>query len=210
MLGWIPGWTLRAILVLAGMWFVNLVNFMDGIDLMTVAEVVPVSAAMLVLGGLGVLPRHGILVAAALLGSMIGFSPFNRPVARLFLGDVGSLPLGLLMGWLLAQLAIAGHVAAALLLPAYYLADSTLTLLIRLATGERIWAAHRSHFYQRALDRGFSVARIVACVAALNLVLAALAIATATWPSRGMTIAGLTAGIVLVALLLISFARGKP
>ncbi len=51
---------------------------------------------------------------------MLGFAPFNRPVARLFLGDVGSLPIGLLLGWLLLLLAGSGHLAAALLLPLYY------------------------------------------------------------------------------------------
>ena len=55
---------------------------------------------------------------------MIGFAPFNRPVARLFLGDVGSLPIGLLLFWLLVLTAGNGHLAAALILPLYYLADA--------------------------------------------------------------------------------------
>ena len=106
---------------------------------------------------MGALPRDATLVALALCGAMIGFAPFNRPVARLFLGDVGSLPIGLLLGWLLVVLAGSGHFAAALLLPLYYLADATITLLRRLANGEPVWQAHRSHFYQRAMDNGFSV-----------------------------------------------------
>ena len=63
---------------------------------------------------------------------MIGFAYFNRPVARLFLGDVGSLPVGLLLGWLLMQLAGRRGLAAAILLPLYYLADATITLIRRL------------------------------------------------------------------------------
>ena len=86
---------------------------------------------------------------------MIGFAPFNKPVARMFLGDVGSLPIGLLFGWLLIVLAGRGHLAAALLLPLYYLADATITLLRRFAAGEPIMQAHRSHFYQRAIGRRF-------------------------------------------------------
>ena len=78
-------------------------------------------------------------------------------MARLFLGDVGSLPLGLLIGWLLLLLAARGHLAAALLLPLYYLVDATITLFRRLMRGERVWLAHRTHFYQRATDNGFSV-----------------------------------------------------
>ena len=92
---------------------------------------------------------------------MLGFAPFNKPVARLFLGDVGSLPIGLLLGWLLLQLAAKGHLAAALILPLYYLADATITLACRIARGEPIWQAHRTHFYQRATDNGFSVPAIV-------------------------------------------------
>ena len=72
------------------------------------------------------------VVAAALLGAIVGFAPFNKPVARLFLGDVGSLPMGLLLGWLLLQLAGEGHVAAAVILPLYYLLDATITLARRL------------------------------------------------------------------------------
>ena len=85
---------------------------------------------------------------------MIGFAPFNRPVAKIFLGDVGSLPIGLLLGWCLLQLASHQHLAAALLLPLYYLADATVTLLRRVIQREPFWAAHRSHFYQRATDNG--------------------------------------------------------
>ena len=94
-----PFWIERGLLLLAGLWFVNLVNFMDGLDWMTVAEVVPFTGAMVVLGLLGELSLSATIVAAALGGAMIGFAPFNRPVAKIFLGDVGSLPIGLLLGW---------------------------------------------------------------------------------------------------------------
>src|SRR3989449_6730494 len=72
----------RACLFLVGLWFVNLVNFMDGIDWMTVAEVVPVTAAILLLGLAGAVDLLPALVAAALLGAIVGFAPFNRPVAQ--------------------------------------------------------------------------------------------------------------------------------
>ncbi|RZK87117.1 MAG: glycosyl transferase, partial [Methylobacterium sp.] len=133
----------RTLAVLAGVWFVNLVNFMDGLDGMSVAETVPVAAALALFGGFGALPPAAILVAAALLGAMLGFAPFNRPVAKLFLGDVGSLPLGLILAWLLYRLALEGGLAAAILLPLYYLADATLTLIRRAARREPVWQAHR-------------------------------------------------------------------
>jgi UDP-N-acetylmuramyl pentapeptide phosphotransferase/UDP-N-acetylglucosamine-1-phosphate transferase len=199
----------RIALLIGGLWFVNLVNFMDGLDWMTVAEVVPITGALAVIGLLGLLPPAAIVVSLALCGAMIGFAYFNRPVARLFLGDVGSLPVGLILGWLLVLLAGHGGRAAAILLPAYYLADSTITLVRRARNGETIWRAHRSHFYQRATDRGFSVLDVVARVFAVNLALAALAIVTAIAHSRIADIAALSAGFVLVAGLLYALARGR-
>ncbi len=199
----------RIALLIGGLWFVNLVNFMDGIDWMTVAEVVPITAALAVIGLFGNLPPPAIVVSVALCGAVIGFAYFNRPVAKLFLGDVGSLPIGLVLGWLLILLAGEGGRAAAILLPLYYLADSTITLARRALNGERVWQAHRTHFYQRAIDRGFSVIDVVTRVFAVNLVLAALAIMTVTVRSRITDIAALTAGVALVAWLLFVLARGR-
>src|SRR5206468_1733735 len=108
-------------------------------------------------GALDALPPFATLLTLVLAGAVLGFAPFNRPVATLFLGDVGSLPIGLLLFWLLIQLAGSGHLAAALLLPLYYLADTMITLVRRMAAGERIVLAHRSHFYQRATNGGYSV-----------------------------------------------------
>jgi UDP-N-acetylmuramyl pentapeptide phosphotransferase/UDP-N-acetylglucosamine-1-phosphate transferase len=203
-------WSLeRILMVLGGVWFVNLVNFMDGLDWITAAEVIPITAALAVIGLCGMLPPFAIFISLALCGAMIGFAYFNRPVAKLFLGDVGSLPIGLLLGWLLVLLAGHGGRAAALLLPLYYLADSTLTLMRRLMKGEPVWQAHRSHFYQRATDGGFTVTDVVARVFAINLGLAALAIAIVILPGKFNDIAALAAGAALVAWLLTVFARGK-
>jgi UDP-N-acetylmuramyl pentapeptide phosphotransferase/UDP-N-acetylglucosamine-1-phosphate transferase len=202
----LPEWVERCVIFVALLWFVNLVNFMDGIDWMTVAEVAPLSAALAGFGLMGVLPHDATLVALALCGAMIGFAPFNRPVARLFLGDVGSLPIGLLLGWLLALLAEM-HLAAALLLPLYYLADATVTLLRRLFKGEPVMQAHRSHFYQRALDGGYTVYQIVGRVFAVNIALIALAAVTLLSASPIAQAGSLIAGVILVAILLWDFSR---
>jgi UDP-N-acetylmuramyl pentapeptide phosphotransferase/UDP-N-acetylglucosamine-1-phosphate transferase len=204
-----PFWLERAVLFLAGLWFVNLVNFMDGLDWMTVAEVVPVTAALVVLGACGELTPSTMIVAAALGGATLGFAPFNRPVAKIFLGDVGSLPIGLLLGWCLLQLAYRQDLTAALLLPLYYLADATVTLLRRLAKREKVWAAHRSHFYQRATDNGFSVSRVVGEVFALNVALAALAIASIMTASPLIRIALLLFGGLAVVLVMLRFSRPR-
>jgi UDP-N-acetylmuramyl pentapeptide phosphotransferase/UDP-N-acetylglucosamine-1-phosphate transferase len=204
-----PWWLERLLLVVGGLWFVNLVNFMDGMDWMTVAEIVPISAALVALGCLGALSRDGVAVSLALGGAMLGFAYFNRPAAKLFLGDVGSLPIGLLIGWLLVLLAGTGNLAAALLLPLYYLADATLTLFRRLSMGERVWQAHRTHYYQRATDRGFTVTAIVARVFAVNVGLAALALISVLQASRVVDVAALVCGAALVGWLLYTFTRKR-
>jgi UDP-N-acetylmuramyl pentapeptide phosphotransferase/UDP-N-acetylglucosamine-1-phosphate transferase len=204
----LPWWPERILLFLGGLWFVNLVNFMDGIDWMTVVEIVPIMAGLATLGYLGAFAPVGIAVALALGGAMLGFAYFNRPTARLFLGDVGSLPIGLITGWLLVLLAGDGHLAAALLLPLYYLADATLTLVRRLAKGEKVWQAHRTHYYQRATDRGFTVTAIVARVFVVNLALAALAVVTVAVPGVVSALACLCVGAALVGWVLARFARG--
>ncbi|WP_298261629.1 glycosyltransferase family 4 protein [Bradyrhizobium sp.] len=205
----VPFWIERGLLVLAGLWFVNLVNFMDGLDWMTVAEVVPVTAALAILGAQGDLPLPAVIVTAGLCGAMIGFAPFNRPVASIFLGDVGSLPIGLLVGWSLLQLAWQHHLAAALLLPLYYLADATVTLLRRMMRREPFWVAHRSHFYQRATDNGFGVTHVVGEVFVLNVVLALLAAASIRAGSFVLEAALLALGAAAVALVMVHFSRTR-
>jgi UDP-N-acetylmuramyl pentapeptide phosphotransferase/UDP-N-acetylglucosamine-1-phosphate transferase len=205
----LPWWLERAGLLIGGVYVVNLVNFMDGIDWMTVAEVVPVTAGLCAVFWLSALPLRESIIAAALLGAVAGFAPFNRPVAKLFLGDVGSLPIGLLLFWLLLRLATQGHLAAALLLPLYYMADATVTLGRRFATGENVLQAHRSHFYQRAVDLGFSVGEVVGRVFLANLMLAALAVATVSVSSAWARVAALAIGVAVVAWLLVDLARGK-
>jgi UDP-N-acetylmuramyl pentapeptide phosphotransferase/UDP-N-acetylglucosamine-1-phosphate transferase len=198
----------RSVEVAGLLWFVNLVNFMDGIDWITVAETVPVAAGVYILSLLGAVPQTPALVALALLGAVLGFAPFNRPVAKLFLGDGGSLPIGLTMGWLLLQLAGNGHLAAALLLPLYYLADATITLARRLARGEHITEGHRSHFYQIATTRGFAVMDVVKRVFAANLLLLLLAVFTVLLNSAVFDVIALLLGAGEVALLLRMLARG--
>lgn len=201
-----PLWIEQGLLLLAGIWFVNLVNFMDGLDWMTVAEAVPIAGAIVALGYLGHVPPTTAIVAGALCGALLGFAPFNKPVAKVFLGDVGSLPIGLLLGWCLLELAYQGHLAAALLLPLYYLADATVTMLGRLVTGDKIWIAHRCHFYQRAADNGAPAIQVVRLVFAVNVLLAALAIVSVILPSSVVTALVLAGGATIVALVLLRFS----
>ncbi|MCW5774577.1 MAG: glycosyltransferase family 4 protein, partial [Rhodospirillaceae bacterium] len=174
----LPGWLVGLVLVLAWVWFVNLYNFMDGIDGITGVETASIGIGLVVLAvvTLGAVAGQA-LAGLALAGAAMGFLVWNWHPARVFLGDVGSVPLGYLVGGLLIEDAVAGHWAAALILPLYYLADATLVLLIRARAGQKPWQAHRTHFYQRAHQGGLSHAQVSLCIAAANLVLIMLAAA---------------------------------
>lgn len=205
----VPGLIETAILVVGLVWFINLTNFMDGIDWMTVVEKVPVCAGLAILAAAGALPAEGGLLAISLLGALVGFAPYNRHVARLFLGDVGSLAIGALVGWLLILLATGGHLAAALLLPLYYLLDANITLYRRWRRGERLSQAHRSHFYQIATTKGLTVPTVTARVFAVNVALVALAVASVLAGSRWADLGFLVIGLALTAAVLRTFAIGK-
>ena len=205
----LPLWLERACLLLVAVGFINITNFMDGLDWMTVAEVLPVTAALTALGVTGLLSEASTLIAAALFGAYVGFAPFNRPVAKVFLGDVGSLSTGLLLAWCLIDLAMHGHAIAALILPLYYLADAGWTLAARVIRREKIWVAHRTHFYQRATDNGFSVQRIVMIVFCLNLILAGLGMLSALVQTRITDVVALAGALLAVALILRSFSQPR-
>ena len=91
----------RALLVFGVVWFVNAVNFLDGLDWMTVAQVVPITLGIVALQALGAVPATIGLLALALLGATLGFAVFNKHPAQIFLGDAGSLPIGLCLAFML-------------------------------------------------------------------------------------------------------------
>jgi UDP-N-acetylmuramyl pentapeptide phosphotransferase/UDP-N-acetylglucosamine-1-phosphate transferase len=181
-----PEWTfglvvLTALLGFAWLWFTNAFNFMDGID-----GIASIEAIMIGLGVAAVSLRFalpGAELGLVLAASVAGFLIWNWPPSRIFMGDVGSIPLGFFCGFLLCWLALSGALAAALILPAYFLADATLTLLKRLLRGERLTDAHKSHWYQRAAGKTAKGHRqIDAIVIATNAVLIVLAWASAGQP----------------------------
>ena len=198
--GLLPFWLDRAFALLAWVWFLNLFNFMDGIDGISGTETVSIGAGLALVAMVAGGAAAPALLAAALAGAALGFLWWNWHPARVFLGDVGSVPMGFLLGWLLLQTAAAGSWAAALLLPLYYLADATVTLVRRAARGERIWQPHRSHFYQQAARHLGSHAAVVVRLIVLNAGLVALAVAATAVPALAgpAVIAGAAATAVLL------------
>jgi UDP-N-acetylmuramyl pentapeptide phosphotransferase/UDP-N-acetylglucosamine-1-phosphate transferase len=182
------------------LWFINLFNFMDGIDGITGIETVTLGLGIAATALLTGLPDGSTALALCLSAGALAFLRWNWHPARLFLGDSGSVPLGFLLGWLLLALAARGLWAPALILPLYYLADASLTLAFRLARGERIWQAHRQHFYQRALGPDRDHAKVARLVLAGDAALLLLALAATSWPAPALAGAVLTVAAMLALL----------
>jgi UDP-N-acetylmuramyl pentapeptide phosphotransferase/UDP-N-acetylglucosamine-1-phosphate transferase len=193
--GWLPPVADRLLAGVALVWFVNLYNFMDGIDGITGVQTLAIGLGLAAVGwAAGVAdPAKAVdpAYALALAGAALGFLAWNWYPAKVFLGDVGSVPLGYLAGWLLLQAAGNGYWLPALILPLYYLADATITLGRRLARGEKVWEAHRQHFYQQAVRRLGRHDQVVLAV------LAAVALTSRDEPGYALLAPAVTAALLL-------------
>jgi len=169
--------------ILAGicwLWFINLFNFMDGIDGIAGGEAASVGLGLALVGMLAGQQEAPVLMALVAAGAACGFLVWNWHPAKMFMGDVGSIPMGYALGWLLIGLAAAGHLFPALILPLYFVADASFTITKRALRREKIWEAHREHLYQVAVQGGRSHARVTSLVIVINIVLIAAA-ASAVW-----------------------------
>ena len=108
-----------------------------------------------------------------------GFGPrVFGPELALFMGDVGGTCLGFLLGWLLTDAAANGRIAAAIILPMFFILDSTMTLVPRAWLRKPLATAHRDHAYQHAVDRGIRQDSVVLIVLTLGCLLIGLAAAS--------------------------------
>lgn len=220
---WLPGpalglvdgasvWYLPALgcELLALVWFVNLYNFMDGLDGLAASEAMFIAAlaGLLSSSATGLPESFGLLAACAL-----GFLYWNRPPARIFMGDAGSYFLGFTLGGL-ALLSVRSGVlplACWLVLPGVFLVDATLTLLRRLLAGERWYEAHRSHAYQHAARRLGGHGAVLVGVALLNLFwLAPWAVWVAQHPETAVRAVSLALGPLLVLAWCLGAGRSEP
>lgn len=200
------GWLLG---MLGIVWVTNLYNFMDGIDGLAGGEAVSAGVAgavLLWLAGASGLAAVSVVLAAAAGGFLV----WNWHPARIFMGDVGSGAVG----YALAVLAIASENVRAVpticwvLLTGVFVADATITFVRRLARRERVYAAHRSHAYQRATQAGRSHAWVTAAVLLINLALALIALAALLHPP--LLLPALVAGAVLLIAIYLLVERAVP
>ena len=201
--GLLPFWLDNVIAFILWVWFINLFNFMDGIDGITAVESIGIGLGVFFLMIIGSAQMvHGLL-GLSISAAALGFLWWNWQPAKIFLGDVGSVPLGFLLGWLLLEIMASPVWPAALILPLYYLADATITLIRRALRGEKIWSAHREHYYQQAVQRGLNHAKVASIIGLANILLIGLTILSINQPLTGI------GGAIIIVAGLLFFMRGS-
>jgi len=181
-----PAWQGFSLSFLFLVWMVNLYNFMDGMDGF---------AGGMALIGFGVFAVFGLLgdnqlftgLSLAIAAAAGGFLLFNFPPARIFMGDTGSAVLGLLAGSLSLWGVHDGifQFWVALLVFSPFIVDASVTLVCRLSRGERIWRAHKSHYYQRLVQSGWGHRKTVLYEYVLMLACGLSALLARKLDSRG-------------------------
>jgi UDP-N-acetylmuramyl pentapeptide phosphotransferase/UDP-N-acetylglucosamine-1-phosphate transferase len=201
--------------ILAVVWMTNLYNFMDGSDGLAGGMAAIGFGALALAAMLGGAPGLAVF-CAAIAAAALAFLRFNFPPARVFMGDAGSIPLG----FLAASLGILGVMRDVwpwlfpLLVFSPFIMDASMTLGRRALYGEKIWQAHRSHYYQRAVLLGASHRHLALAAYALMLVMAGLAFALRSFPQHAAWVLILSATPYLLIFTAIDFrwhrSRNEP
>ena len=179
-----PAWLGVTFSLLYLIWMINLYNFMDGMDGFAAGMAVIGFGTFALLGYLANNPDF-VTLNLMIVAAVAGFLWFNFPPARIFMGDTGSSLLGLLAGGLSIYGAREGVFPfwVALLVFSPFIVDATVTLVRRLFRGERVWQAHKSHYYQRLVQLGWGHRKTVLAEYVLMLACAGRAV----WAVTGST-----------------------
>lgn len=197
---------IRGGLVFGLAWFVNLYNFMDGIDGIAASQAIIFCIGGLFFGDVSELQP----VLWLMLSSILGFLCFNRAPAKIFMGDVGSGFLGFVIGaiaiylWVVEELSL---VTSLIILSVFWF-DASYTLCVRIVTCQPVTSAHRSHLYQN-IARRFGHGWTTAIFWMFSIVwLAPLVSLNSKFESYGLLFLALACAPVLMGC--ISFRAGLP
>ncbi|MBP7190272.1 MAG: glycosyltransferase family 4 protein [Rickettsiaceae bacterium] len=190
--------------------FINIYNFMDGVDGLAAAQSLHLSITIIILTLLCydfvIFPNLVLSLATLVLAASLGFISHNWHPAKIFLGDVGSISLGLIIGLCLMLLAASSQhlFIASVIASLYYIADGGGTILIRMIKLEKIWLPHLNHFFHQAVRKGLSHSQVSSRVALCNLILMFLAVGALYQPIIATLLA-----IVSVASTLVHFTGNR-
>ena len=190
--------------VLGFIWLLNLYNFMDGMDGLAASQTIIASASFIILfTDIALFRNHFFdevvygssmaFLCGILLAATAGFMVWNWSPAKIFLGDVGSLPMGgfFAICTIIAVRKLDVSLLSCILILGVFVFDASYTLIARLLRGEKVTEAHRSHIYQRLANIGVSHLRIVTVYAIKMLLSSSAAV---LWELR--LINGLLAGLL--------------
>ncbi len=163
---------IRIIIFVFWMWILNLFNFMDGIDGLTASQVLTFNIGLICLSTLGQINENFSHVGIIVFAIYLGFLYYNKPPAKIFLGDSGSISIGFFIGGIIIITFLEHkNFISLFILILYYLFDTTLTLLRRFVDKQNIFSAHSQHFYQKKVRNGFSHALVLNKIIFINILL---------------------------------------
>ena len=164
-------------------WVINLFNFMDGMDGLTCAQVFLLATITNLLAVFGHFSENFQYLSLVLISLFLAFFKFNKPPAKIFLGDVGSIPIGYLTGLILVKAILNnGPLIPIVIALLFYFFDSTITLIIRLTKKKKIMVAHSDHFYQKILRAGQTHHQVLKRIIILFIVLLVLSMLSLIYP----------------------------
>ena len=190
------------LLVIGMVWFINLYNFLDGIDGYASLEAICLSIAFLLL--------TGDILNVLLIAAVTGFLIWNWPQAKIFMGDVGSTQLGFIIAVLGLHYHNEGSLSIVwwLVLTSPFWFDATVTLFRRWRNKENLSTAHRKHMYQRLVQSGFSHLNVDFFLLSLNAFLILIVIFCSNYEWTQIPVALFT--VVLLSIIMVIIDRRNP
>ena len=163
---------LSLLIILIWLWIINLFNFMDGMDGLITTQMIVLSFLTNILALSSILNEQFQFLSLTVLSLFLAFIKYNKPKAKIFLGDSGSIPCGYIAGFILIDSFLSlGPFIPFLIIILYFLLDSSITLVRRIVKKENLFIAHSDHFYQRMLRTGYSHKEVLRKISILWIIL---------------------------------------
>ena len=200
--GVFPHWLDNTIAVLLWIWFINLFDLMDGIDGISPMEMICIGMGICLVAALSgrIFPDPLSIYALIVATAGCGFMWWNWHPAKILMGSVGAVPIGFLLGYLLLLMVASGYPYAAVILPAYYLSDATITMIRRVYKGKKLFASHPDYYYLRAMRSGRKQEAVVRYIFGINFLLIFQAIFSVIDPALSIFYVGMAYATVFMLL----------
>ena len=148
---------LVSLIIFSWLWLINLFNFMDGMDGLTALQMIFLALTINIISLMIYFDNDLQFLSLIIFAVFLAFFRYNKPPAKIFLGDSGSIPSGYIAGFVLVEFLLKqGPFFSILIILMYFILDSTITLIIRSIKNNNLFTAHSDHFYQKMIRGGHS------------------------------------------------------